>query len=243
MSHLHVDVTLSKMKRIYEVDVVTKRPKIPFKESITTSVDGHHKHKKQTGGRGQYGEVYIRVEPLERGKGFEFEDAITQGKIPSQYIPSVEKGIREVLEKGIIAGYPIADVKVTLYDGSYHEVDSSNESFKIAGSKAFKDAFKQAKPVLLEPIVNMQVFVPARFLGDITGQINSKRGRIVAFESQSGMQVIKAQIPLMEITNYATELSSITAGEGYYTIEFSHYDILPHKLAEGIIAHAKKEEE
>jgi elongation factor G len=243
MSQLHLDVTLARMRRIYEVNVITKTPKIPFKESVMSSAGGHHKHKKQTGGHGQYGEVYIKIEPVERGKGFEFLDEITQGKIPSQYVPSVEKGIRETLEKGVIAGYPVTDVCVRLTDGSYHEVDSGPESFRIAGSKAFKAGFLAANPVLLEPVVNLQVYCPARFIGDVTGQLTSRRGRIQTVETDNDMQIVKAQAPLMEVANYSTELNTITAGEGYFTMELSHYDVLPHRIAEGIIAKSKKQQE
>jgi elongation factor G len=243
MSQLHIDVVLSRMKRRYDVELLTKMPKIAYKETVTALSQGHYKHKKQTGGRGQYGEVYIKLEPNQRGAGFTFIDKITQGRIPSQYIPAVEKGVKEQLEKGVIAGYPVVDVQVTLYDGSYHEVDSSEASFKIAASKAFQAAFREARPVLLEPIVNMEVIVPSRFMGDITGDLNSRRGRIMGLDAQGDLQIIKVQIPFAEIINYSTELRSITAGEGSYSIEFSHYDIVPQRLAEGIIARAKRPKE
>lgn len=242
ISQLHIDIMLERLKRRYEVQLNTKPPKIPYKETITIPCKGHHKHKKQTGGRGQYGEVYLNIEPLPRGEGFKFVDKITQGRIPNQYIPAVEKGVKEVIEKGVIAGYHVVDVQVTLYDGSYHEVDSSEASFKIAAWKAFRAGFKEGKPVLLEPIVNMEVVVPARFMGDITGDLNSRRGRITGMDTQQEMQVIRATVPLSEVINYSTQLRSITAGEGSYTIEFSHYDIVPHKLAESIIARAKEVE-
>ncbi len=243
MSQLHLDVTLVRMRRIYEVNVITKTPKIPFRESIVAAANGHHKHKKQSGGHGQYGEVYLKVEPVERGKGFEFLDEITQGKIPSQYVPSVEKGIREALDKGIIAGYPVTDVRVRLTDGSYHEVDSGPESFRLAGSKAFKAGFLQANPVLLEPLVNLQIFCPSKFIGDVTGQLTSRRGRILSVDTENDMQVVKALAPLMEVSSYSTDLNTITAGEGYFTMELSHYDVLPHRMAESIIAKSKKQQE
>lgn len=243
LGQLHLDITLSRMKNIFEAEVVTKAPKIPFNETCFAKAEGHHKHKKQTGGRGQYGEVYLTVEPAQRGEGFIFQNAITQGKIPSQYIPSIEKGIKNTLEKGVIAGYPVVDVKVTVYDGSFHEVDSDNNSFELAGSKAFKDGFLKAKPVILEPIVNMDVTVPAKFIGDIQGQIISKRGRIQTVEGEGRLQVIKAQVPLMEVLSYATELTAITAGEGSFSMEVSHYDVLPNQIAEKVKAAAIKEKE
>lgn len=239
VSQLHLDLTLAKMKRVYEVQAQTRIPKIPFKETITVAAQGHHKHKKQTGGHGQYGECYIRLEPNERGKGFEFIDEIVGGKIPGQYVPSIEKGIRRILERGILAGCEIVDVKVAVYDGSYHEVDSSNESFEIAGYQAFLDGFMKAKPVLLEPIVKMSVYVPAKNFGDVNQQLISKRGLILGADSMGTMQVIHCQIPLMEIMQYSSELSSITGGEGYYTLEPSHYEPMPSKIAEGIIARAR----
>lgn len=243
VSNLHLDVALSRMKRRYGVEIITKQPKIAYKETITAKSEGHYKHKKQTGGRGQYGEVYIRLEPLERGKGFEFVDEIFGGAIPNQFIPAVEKGIREVLDKGVLAGYPIVDVKVTLYDGTYHVVDSSEAAFKIAASKAFKQAFLEAKPVLLEPIVNIEVVVPPKYLGDITSDLNSRRGRIMGIDSEGKLNTVKAQVPLAEILTYATDLRSITGGEGTYSIEFSHLDCVPKQIQEKILAQVKKEEE
>lgn len=243
MSQLHMDVILIRLKRKYQVELITKTPKIAFKEAILGSAEGHHKHKKQTGGHGQYGEVKLRIEPAERGAGFVFEDAITQGRIPQQYVPAVEKGIRETLEKGVIAGCQVVDVKVTLFDGSYHEVDSGPESFKLAGSKAFKKAFLEAKPTLLEPIVSIEIVVPTKYMGDITGDLNSRRGRIMGMDTQGNLQMIRAQIPMMEIMNYSTELRSTTGGEGSYSIEFSNYDVLPSQIAQKIIEKAKKAEE
>jgi len=243
LSNLHLDIVLGRLKRRYEVQVTTKQPKIPYKETITLKAEGHHKHKKQTGGRGQYGEVYLKLEPLERGKGFEFVNEIYGGAIPNQYVPAVEKGIKEVLEKGVIAGYPVVDLKVAVYDGSYHVVDSSEASFKIAASKAFKQGVLNAKPMLLEPIVNMEVTIPAKFMGDITGDLNTRRGRITGMESVGTLQTIKATVPLAEIASYSTELRSITGGEGHYAIEVSHYDIVPFKIQETIIARAKPTKE
>jgi len=243
MSRLHLDVVLARLKRKFDVHVTTKPPRIPFKETVLAAAEGHHKHKKQSGGHGQYGEVYLRLKPTPRGTGFVFTDSITQGRIPQQFIPPIEKGIRETMEKGVISGNIVVDVEAEVYDGSYHDVDSGPESFKLAASKAFKDAFKKAKPVLLEPIVIIEVTVPGRFMGDITGDLNSRRGRILGMDSAGEMQIIKATIPLMEIMDYETQLRSVTGGEGSYTVEPSSYEPLPQRLAEGIIAKSQKAEE
>jgi elongation factor G len=239
MSSLHLDIILGRLKRRYEVQVNTKPPKIPYKETVSIKAEGHHKHKKQTGGHGQYGEVYLRVEPLPRGSGFTFANEIFGGSIPGQYIPAVEKGVREQLEKGIIAGYPIVDIQVAVHDGSYHVVDSSEASFKIAASKALQNAFKNARAVLLEPIVNIEITIPTKYMGDITGDLNSRRGRIMGLDSIRDEQVIKAMVPLAEVVTYSSELRSITGGEGHYSIDFSHYEIVPQKIQEGIVARAK----
>ncbi|HXG60584.1 MAG TPA: elongation factor G [Planctomycetota bacterium] len=242
-SKLHIEIILARLKRKFDVQVNTKAPKLALKETVLQAAEGHHKHKKQTGGHGQYGEVYLRLRPAERGAGFRFVDAVTQGRIPQQFMPAVEKGIRKTLEKGVLAGYPVVDVEVEVYDGSYHEVDSGPASFELAGSKAFKDAFMKARPVLLEPIVNIEVTVPSRFMGDITGDLNSRRGRIQGMDTQGNLQVVRAQIPLMEIMDYETQLRSVTGGEGSYSIDPSHYDVLPQRIAESVIAKAQKVEE
>lgn len=239
VSQFHLDITLAKMKRLLETQVNTRTPKIPFRETITARAEGHHKHKKQTGGHGQYGEAYLRLEPAPRGSGFEFVDSIVGGKIPSQFIPSIEKGVKSCMARGVLAGYPIQDIRVEVFDGSYHEVDSGNESFEIAGYFAFLDGFQKARPVLLEPIVKMDVVVPAAKQGSVTQQIISKRGQITTIDTQGNYQVVHCEIPLMEIMNYGTELNSITGGEGAYTIEFLRYDQVPAKIAEGIIARAR----
>jgi len=241
MSSLHLDVMLSQLKRRFDVEAVTSARRIPYKETATAKAEGKYRHKKQTGGRGQYGEVYLRLEPLERGSGHEFASEIFGGSIPSQYVPAVEKGVREAVEKGVLAGYPVEDVKVTVYDGSYHSVDSSEAAFKIAALRAFSETFMQAKPVLLEPVAQVEISVPSQFLGDITGDLNGRRGRILGMETSGNYQTIKALIPEAEIANYATELRSITGGQGFYTMEFSHYDIVPQKTAEAVIARAKAE--
>jgi len=243
ISTLHLEMMLSRMKRRFNVEVSTKQPKIPYLETVISKAEGHYRHKKQTGGRGQFGEVYLRVEPQERGKGFEFVDEIFGGSIPSNFMPAVEKGIREACDKGIIAGFPVIDVKVAVYDGKDHPVDSSEAAFKIAGGRAFADAFEKAQPVLLEPIVIVEVTVPSNFLGDITGDINSRRGRIIGMDSAAGMQIVRTQVPLSEVLRYATELRSMTGGQGSYTLEFSHYDVVPGNIAQGIIAQHKKEKD
>ncbi|MDV5121416.1 MAG: elongation factor G [Candidatus Scalindua sp.] len=243
MSNLHLDVILSRLKSRYDIEVESRQPKIPHKETITTKANAQYKHKKQTGGKGQYGEVYLRIEPLERGGGFEFASKIVGGAIPSQYIPAVEKGLRETIAKGILSKNPIVDVKVELYDGSFHNVDSSEAAFKIAASKAFNLAFNDAKPVLLEPVVNIEVTIPSEFMGDITGNLSSRRGRVQGMDSFGDLQVLKASIPMDEVKNYETELKSMTGGRGSYTMELSHYDVVPSHLTQAIIAQAKKEAE
>jgi elongation factor G len=239
-SKLHVETILARLKRKFDVHVITHPPKLALKETILSLSEGHHKHKKQSGGHGQYGEVFLRLKPTARGEGFKFTDSITQGRIPQQYVPPIEKGIRKTIEKGVVAGYPVVDVEVEVYDGSYHDVDSGPASFELAGSKAFKEAFARAKPVLLEPIVHIEIAVPSRFMGDITGDLNSRRGRIQGMDSRGTMQVVRATIPMMEIMDYETQLRSVTGGEGSYSIEPSHYDVLPAKVADAVIAKAHK---
>jgi elongation factor G len=240
MSSLHLDVILSRLKSRYDIEVESRQPKIPHKETITKKANAQYKHKKQTGGKGQYGEVYLRIEPLERGGGFEFVSKIVGGSIPSQYIPAVEKGLRETIAKGVLSNNPIVDVKVELYDGSFHNVDSSEAAFKIAASKAFNLAFNDAKPVLLEPVVNIEVTIPSEFMGDITGNLSSRRGRVQGMDSFGDLQVLKASIPMDEVKNYETELKSMTGGRGSYSMDFSHYDIVPSHLVQTIIDQAKK---
>ncbi len=243
MSNLHLEVVLSRLKSRYEIDVDSRQPKIPHKETITKKARAQYKHKKQTGGKGQYGEVYLRIEPLERGAGFEFTKKIVGGAIPSQYIPAVEKGLRETIAKGILSNNPIVDVKVELYDGTFHNVDSSEAAFKIAASKAFHLAFDDAKPVLLEPVVNIEVTIPSEFMGEITGNLSSRRGRVQGMDAFGDLQVVQASIPMDEVKNYETELKSMTGGRGSYTMELSHYDIVPSHLVPAIIAEAKKDAE
>ena len=245
LGDVHVQMALARLKRRYQVEVTTKPPKIPYRETISGKADGHYRHKKQTGGAGQFGEVYLRVEPLERGQGFEFVDDVFGGAIPKQFLPAVEKGVREALDEGVIAGYPFQDVRVSAYDGKSHPVDSKEIAFKIAGRYAFRDAVEKAKPVILEPYVNIAVTVPDQYLGDITGDLNSRRGRIVGMETAAaGMQTINAQVPLAEVAQYNTQLRSITGGQGAYTVEFSHYEPVPPMVQQQIIeaaARAKQE--
>lgn len=243
MGDVHLDVMMSRLKNKFKVDVNLSIPKVAYKETVTASGEGHEKHKKQTGGRGQYGEVFLRVEPKARTEGYEFANEIKGGVIPSNFIPAVEKGVVSALEEGVLAGYPVVDVRVAVYFGSYHVVDSSEIAFKIAGSKAFKDGMSKARPVLLEPIMNVAVTVASEFMGDIAGDLNSRRGRILGMEQFGNMQVIKAQVPQAEMFKYSSELRSRTGGRGSFEMEFSHYEEVPHQIAQKIIQAAKKEEE
>ncbi|RKY61583.1 MAG: elongation factor G [Candidatus Latescibacterota bacterium] len=243
MGEMHLEVVISKLKRKFGVEVDVEEPRIPYRETILAQAEGHHRHKKQTGGRGQYGEVYLRIEPLERGAGFEFVDAITGGVIPSKFIPSVEKGIRETMAEGVLAGYPVVDLKATVYDGSFHPVDSNDISFKIAASMAFKDAFMKAKPILLEPIYEVEVIVPEEYMGDVMGDLSGRRGKILGMEARGPFQVVKALVPLKELYRYSTTLRSITQGRGMHTQRFSHYEQVPQEIAEKIIQEAKAAKE
>ncbi len=243
MSNLHLDVMLARMKRRFNVSVNTSSPKIPYRETITAAADAHYRHKKQTGGRGQYGEVRIKLEPMERGGEFEFVKEIFGGSIPNQFIPAVQKGIVEVMQKGVLAGYPVVDVRVRLYDGSYHAVDSSEAAFKMAARRAFQEGFAQAKPVLLEPIATVETVVPTEFMGDVVSDLNARRGRILGMDSVGGMQVVRAQVPLAELSTYSSELRSMTGGQGSYRLEASHYDAVPQRLAAEIVQRAKQAKE
>ncbi len=240
---LHIEVVVAKMKKKFGVEVLLKQPKVPYRETITGKAEVQGRHKKQTGGHGQFGDCWIRMMPQERDKGFEFVNDIFGGSIPRQFVPAVEKGIIESAERGYLAGFPVVDFRVELFDGSYHEVDSSEMSFKIAGSLAFKKAMEHAKPVLLEPIMNVEVYVPEENAGDIMGDLNSRRGRIMGMDVKGHTQVVKAQVPLAEMLSYAPVLTSMTGGRGSYKMEQSHYDIVPAHIAEKVIAEAKKEKE
>ena len=241
MGDIHLMALLARMKRRYQLEVDTKPPKIPYRETIMATADGHYRHKKQTGGAGQFGEVYLRVEPKPAGAGFEFIDDTFGGSIPKQFMPAIEKGVREALEGGVIAGYPFQDVLVAATDGKHHPVDSKEVAFKIAGRNAFKDAVMKAKPVILEPYVDMAVTVPDSYLGAITGDLNSRRGRIMGMEAGAGgSQTIKVQVPLAEVAQYNTQLRSITGGQGTYSMEFSHYEAVPAHVQQHIIETSAK---
>ncbi len=243
IGQLHVEVTVERMKRKYNVDVTVLPPRIPYKETVKGRAEVQGKYKKQTGGRGQYGDVWLKVEPLQRGGGFEFVDDIFGGAVPRNYIPSVEKGVRECMKRGILAGYPIVDLKVSLYDGSYHDVDSSDMAFQIAASMGLQKGFMEAKPILLEPIMNVEVTAPAENAGDVIGDLNGRRGRIVGMEPEGEVVQVRAQAPMAEMLTYESTLRSMTGGRGGYSMEFSHYEELPAQLAEKVIAAAKAEKE
>jgi elongation factor G len=243
----HVEVAVSKLKRRFNIEVTLKAPKIPYRETIRAKAEAQGKHKKQTGGHGQYGDCWIKVEPLQRGAGFEFVNDIFGGSIPKNYIPAVEKGIVEAAAKGYLAGCPMVDFRVILFDGSYHEVDSSEIAFKLAGSKGFKKCMEQAKPCLLEPIMNVEITVPENNAGDIMGNLNGRRGRVQGMDPKGGSTIVKAQVPLAEMLTYASDLTSMTQGRGTYAMEYSHYEIVPQPIADKIVAahkpSAEEEEE
>ncbi|HXX44978.1 MAG TPA: elongation factor G [Candidatus Acidoferrales bacterium] len=232
----HIEVVVAKLRKRYHVELTLKPPKVPYRETIRGKADAEGKHKKQTGGHGQFGLCRIKMEPLPRGKGVEFVDDIFGGAIPKNWIPSVEKGIRESAERGYLAGFPVVDFRAILYDGKYHDVDSSDIAFKIAGSLAFREAMKQARPALLEPIMQVEVYAPEQYSGDIMGNLSGRRGKISGSESRAGSVVVKALVPLSEMLSYANELTSMTQGRGSYSMEFSHYDYVPQELADKVIA-------
>ena len=240
---LHLDVIVKRLKERFGVEVDLTKPRIPFRETIKKKARVQGKYKKQSGGRGQYGDVWIALEPLERGGDFEFVDAIVGGVVPGKFVPAVEKGIRETMKQGVIAGYPVVDVKATLDDGSHHPVDSSEMAFKVAGSMAFKKSFLEANPVLLEPIYNIEVRVPEDDMGDVMGDISSRRGKIQGMDSEGAFQVVRAKVPLAELHKYSTALRSITGGRGIHRQSFSHYEEVPHEIAQKIIEEAKREKE
>jgi elongation factor G len=234
-----VEVAVSKLNKRYGVNVELHAPKIPYRETIRGTADVHGRHKKQTGGHGQFGDCKIRVSPLPRGEKFAFENQIFGGAIPKQFIPAVEKGILEAAEQGYLAGYPVVDFKVELYDGAYHEVDSNELSFKLAGRKAFRLAMEQAKPALLEPIMNVEIHAPVEYAGDLMGDLNGRRGRITGMEVKGNTQIIRAQVPMAEMLNYQNDLTSMTQGRASFSMEFDHYDFVPQQIAEKIIAEAR----
>ena len=242
MGQVHIEVTIEKMKRKFGVEVTLKTPKVPYKETIKGKTNIQGKYKKQSGGRGQFGDAWLDIEPLPSGGGFEFADKIVGGVIPQQYRPAVEKGIVEAMSEGVLAGYPVVDVKVSLVDGSYHTVDSSEMAFKIAGSLGFKKGVLACQPILLEPIVNIAIEIPDEYMGDVIGDLNGRRGKVIGMDSRGANQIIKGQVPLAEILKYAPDLRSITSGRGTFTYEHSHYEEVPPYIAEKIIAESKKEE-
>jgi elongation factor G len=244
LGELHLRMLLERLREVYKFDVQTRPPRIAYRETITSKAEGHHRHKKQTGGAGQFGEVFLRVEPLPRGAGFEFVDAVKGGTIPGQFIPAVEKGVREVLSGGAIAGYPVVDVKVTVYDGKHHSVDSKEIAFATAGRKAFLAAVREARPIVLEPIVNVEITTPDAAMGDITGDLSAKRGQVSgSANGANGTMVIQAMAPLSELTGYQSRLNAMTSGQGRYTIELSHYEPVPPAVQQQLMGQFKVKEE
>jgi elongation factor G len=243
MGQVHIEVNIEKMKRKFGVEVNLNTPKVPYKETIKGKTNIQGKYKKQSGGRGQFGDCWIDIEPLPRGAGFKFEDKIVGGVIPHNYRPAVEKGIVEAAAKGVVAGYPFVDFKINLTDGSYHTVDSSEMAFKIAGSMAFQKGVMDCQPVILEPIVNISIEIPEEYMGDVIGDLNSRRGRVLGMDTNGSNQIIKGQVPLAEILKYAPDLRSMTSGRGNFTYTDSHYEEVPSYIADKIIAESKKDKE
>jgi elongation factor G len=243
MGELHLEVIVDRLMREFRVDANVGRPQVAYKETITVPVKAEGRHIRQSGGKGQYGHVVVEFEPQERGRGYEFEDKIVGGSVPREYIPSVDAGIREALLTGGEAGFPLVDLKARLVDGSFHEVDSSEMAFKVAGSMAFKQAAEQAKPVLLEPIMTVTVSVPEDSVGDVIGDLNSRRGHPLGMEPKAGMTEIQAEVPMAEIVSYAPDLRAITGGQGDYTMEFARYDEVPAHMAQKVIEQASAEQE
>ncbi|HEU4725518.1 MAG TPA: elongation factor G [Candidatus Eisenbacteria bacterium] len=243
MGDLHIDVAIEKLHRRFHVDVISTKPRIPYRETIRKTVAKQGRHKKQTGGRGQFGDVHVKFEPLKPGDGFQFVDEIVGGSVPRNYIPAVEKGIHEAIHEGVLAGYPMVDFRATLYDGSYHSVDSSEMAFKIAGALAFREACREASPVLLEPIVEIEVHAPKEYVGAVTGDLSSKRGKILGMASEARRDVIRAHVPQAELYKYSTHLRSLTQGRASFRTKFSHYEEVPRELADKVIAQAKADKE
>ncbi|HEY4526163.1 MAG TPA: elongation factor G, partial [Candidatus Paceibacterota bacterium] len=240
MGELHLDIIVDRMKREFSVDANVGRPQVAYKETITTEAEAEGKYIRQSGGRGQYGHVWLRIKPRERGTGYEFLDEIKGGSVPKEFIAPTGKGVKEAMDKGVVAGYPMVDVEVALFDGSYHEVDSSEAAFKIAGSMAFQEAARLAKPVVLEPIMKVQVLIPSDFQGTVTGDLNSRRGKIEDISDRTNIKVIDAQVPLSEMFGYATQLRSMTQGRGSFTMEFSAYTPTPKNVEQQIIEGKRK---
>jgi elongation factor G len=241
MGDMHLDIALSRIKDRYKVDLETATPKVPYRETIKKTAKAQGKYKKQTGGRGQYGDVHFELSPREKGSGVTFEDKVVGGVVPKNFIPAAEKGLREAAAKGVLAGFPAVDFNCAIFDGSYHDVDSSEMAFKIAASMAFKKAFVDAAPILMEPIMNVSVTVPEEYVGDVMGDFNSRRGRIMGIDPDGKMQIVRAQCPQAETFRYAIILRSMTSGRGSFTMEFSHYEEVPAEIAKKIIEAAERE--
>jgi elongation factor G len=238
MGELHLDIIVDRMKREFRVEANVGKPQVAYRETIRRTVEQEGKFVRQSGGRGQYGHVYIRLEPKEPGSGYEFENAIVGGVVPKEYIPAVDKGVREQMENGVIAGYPLVDCKVTLYDGSYHDVDSSEMAFKIAGSIAFKDGAMKADPVLLEPVMKVEVVTPEEYMGDVMGDLNRRRGLPQGMDDSPSGKIIRADVPLAEMFGYATDLRSMSQGRAVYSMEFSKYSEVPQNVADTVMRKA-----
>jgi elongation factor G len=244
LGELHLRVLLERLREVYKFEVQTQAPRIAYRETITAPAEGHHRHKKQSGGAGQFGEVFLRVEPLPRGGGFEFVDAVKGGTIPGQYIPAVEKGIREVLAGGAISGHPVVDVRVTVYDGKHHSVDSKDIAFATAGRKAFLAAVREARPQVLEPIVHIEISAPDHAVGDITGDLSSRRGVVTGtVNGAPASMVVRGQVPLAELSSYQTRLNALTSGQGRYAVELSHFAAVPPAVQTQLVADFKVHDE
>jgi elongation factor G len=243
MGQQHLEVTVERLKTKFGVEVEMSVPKVPYKETIKGKAQLQSRYKKQTGGRGQFGDVWLEIQAMPRGGGFEFVNKIVGGSVPRQYIPAVEKGVQEAMVEGVQAGYPVTDVRVTLYDGSFHAVDSSEMAFKIAASMGFKKGFMDCSPILLEPLVNLDITVPDDFMGAVIGDLNSRRGKVMGMDPQGDVQIVKAQVPMAEILTYAPDLRSMTEGRASFASTFSHYEEVPAHLAEKVIEETQKRKE
>jgi len=244
LGELHLRVLLERLRDVYRFEVNTRPPRIAYRETISAKAEGHHRHKKQTGGAGQFGEVFLRVEPLPRGSGFEFLDQVKGGTIPGQFMPAVEKGVRQALETGVVAGYPVMDVRVIVYDGKHHSVDSKEIAFITAGKKAFMAAVREARPIVLEPIVNVEITAPDSSIGDITGDLSGKRGQVSGTHNgAAGQMIVRGLVPLAELTAYQSRLNAMTSGQGRYTLELSHYDPVPPNVQQQLVSQYNVKEE
>jgi len=243
MGESHIDIAAKRLQDKFGVEIVARVPTVAYRETVTKVASAQGRHKKQTGGRGQFGDVFLRLEPLERGAGFEFKDEIFGGSVPRQYIPAVEKGLNECISDGVLAGFPTVDFRAVLYDGSYHSVDSSEIAFKLAARLGFRAAAMDAGPVLLEPVMDVKITVPEQFMGDILGDLNTRRARVQGMNQAKGNSIITAQAPLAEMQRYATDLRAMTQGRGLYEMEVSHYEQVPSHVAEKVIEDAKRKKE